>query len=85
MSSSIWLDSEITSCVSPGPLKLNRQLTVQSIEFVHGLPSYWPIPREKCAYVVDISKLPISESKDDNGNLCSIDARIKDKVSQYFV
>jgi hypothetical protein len=40
-------------------LKLNRQLTVQSIEFVHGLSSYWPIPREKRAYVVDISELPI--------------------------
>ncbi|KAF8966029.1 hypothetical protein BDZ97DRAFT_1917737 [Flammula alnicola] len=51
----VWLDSDVTSKVSHGSHQLNRQLRVDSVEYLSALPSYWPIPREKRAYVIDLS------------------------------
>ncbi|KAF8219819.1 hypothetical protein L208DRAFT_1382878 [Tricholoma matsutake] len=63
-----WLDPEIVSHVSVGTVCLNRQLVVERIEWLSELPTYWPVARQKTAYIVD-----------DKGELLSADALIKNK------
>ncbi|KAG6818252.1 hypothetical protein H0H93_006537 [Arthromyces matolae] len=76
-SSTVWLDPDVQSEISLRRRKLNRQLEVEQVEYVLGLPSYWPIPRVKTAYIVDLV-----DSKYDHlvkGQLLSADALIKNK------
>lgn len=76
-----WLDPDVTSRISDKPRRLNRQLMVDRIEYVTGLPSYWPVPRVKTAYIVDLSD-PKYLAYDNDGEPFTIDALIKNKVSQ---
>ena len=78
-----WLDPDVTSRISDKPRCLNWQLLVERIEYVTGLPSYWPIPQVKTAYIVDLSD-PQYNIYDGNGKLLTVDALIKNKVSYYF-
>ena len=79
LSTTQWLDAEIVSHVSVGTIRLNRQLVVERIERLSELPTYWPVARQKTAYIVDLhdSKFDIV---DDKGELLSADALIKNKV-----
>ncbi|KAG6822985.1 hypothetical protein H0H92_011827, partial [Tricholoma furcatifolium] len=77
-SSTVWLDSDVESQVTRRPQRLNHQLMVDELETVTGLPLYWPVPRVKTAYLLDLSS-DEHNIKDDNGNLLSVDALIKNK------
>ena len=79
-----WLDDKISSTVKPGPIKINRQCTVDVVEYISDLPSYWPVPRNKRAYVVDLSN-PKFNVYDKNGKLMTVDALIKNAVSDHFL
>ncbi|KAF8961308.1 hypothetical protein BDZ97DRAFT_1760046 [Flammula alnicola] len=77
-SDTIWLDLDVSSEVSNVRQQLHRRLTVDSVEYVKGLPSYWPIPRDKCAYLVDFSDSKY-EIYDEEGKLLPVDPLIKNK------
>jgi hypothetical protein len=81
--SSNWLDDGISSTVKQGPIKITRQCTVNAVEYISDLPSYWPVPRNKRAYVVDLSD-PKFNIYDKNGRLMTVDALIKNAVSAHF-
>lgn len=83
-SPTVWLDSQITSTILRGPHKLHRQLTVDSIEYLSDLPSYFPIPRDKRAFLVDLSD-PKFNLYDNDGKLLSVDALIKSSVSTFLI
>lgn len=82
--SSNWLDDNISSTVNQGPIKITRQCTVDAVEYLSDLPSYWPVPRNKRAYVVDLSD-PKFNVYDKNGKLMTVDALIKNAVSVHFL
>jgi hypothetical protein len=69
--SSIWLDDNISSTVQQGPIKITRQCTVDTIEYMSDLPSYWPVPQNKRAYVVDLSD-PKFNVYDKKGKLMTV-------------
>lgn len=69
LSTTQWLDLEIVSHVSVGTVCLNRQLVIERIERLSELPTYWPVARQKTAYIIH-----------DKGELLSADALIKNKV-----
>ncbi|TFK36609.1 hypothetical protein BDQ12DRAFT_725070 [Crucibulum laeve] len=47
-SDTIWLDHDVISfIISSGHHKLNRQLTVEQVERVVGIPTYWLVPQDK--------------------------------------
>ena len=83
LSETVWLDSDIASRVSDTPRRLNRQLLVDRVEYLHDIPTYWPVPRVKAAYILDLSD-PKFDIEDPNGKLLPIDTLIKDKVSITF-
>jgi len=76
--SSNWLDDSILSTVKQGPM-ITRQCKVDTVEYLSDLPSYWPVPRNKRAYVVDLSD-PKFNVYDKNGKLMMVDALIKNAV-----
>ena len=82
--SSNWLDDGILSTVKQGPIKITRQCTVDAVEYISDLPTYWPVPRNKRAYVVDLSD-PKFDVYDKNGRLMTVDALIKNAVSAHYV
>jgi len=77
----LWLDDGLISRVSNKPCKVTRQRTVERIEYLNDLPSYWPIPEVFVAYVLDLSG-PKFNIKDKDGNLLPMDMLICDKVSE---
>ena len=80
---SIWLDSDIESTVKTGHFQLTRQRYVDVLEFLTDLPSYWPIPRDRRAYIIDLSD-PKYDITDKNGKLLTVNALIKNAVSCFF-
>ncbi|KAJ7271831.1 hypothetical protein C8J57DRAFT_1507735 [Mycena rebaudengoi] len=54
ISATVWHDTDIISMAIHGPAKINRQTKVERVEYLTGLPSYWPVPRIPTAYVVDL-------------------------------
>jgi hypothetical protein len=76
---SVWLDKEVSSTVKYGYVQVTRECAVDCIEYVSGLPSYWPVPRDSRAYIVDLSD-PKYDLKDKDGNRMTVDALIKDSV-----
>ncbi len=80
---SIWLDSDIESTIKTGHFRLTRQRHVDVLEFLTDLPSYWPIPKDSRAYIIDLSN-PKYDITDKNGKLLTIDALIKNAVSYFF-
>ncbi|KAF8150839.1 hypothetical protein B0H34DRAFT_801758 [Crassisporium funariophilum] len=77
--SSNWLEDCISSQVKQGPILITRQCTVEALEVLEctsDLPSYWPVPREKRGYLVDLSD-PKWNILDKNGKLISVDGLIK--------
>jgi hypothetical protein len=78
-SSTTWLDEGISSTVERGPFQVTRQCTVDYIEYLSALPTYWPVPRDNRAYLIDLSD-PKYDIKDKNGKLLPVDALIKNSV-----
>jgi hypothetical protein len=54
VSTTEWLDPEIESHISNQPQRLNRQLLVDHVECLSHVPTYWPVPRQRTAYIVDL-------------------------------
>ncbi|KAF8908580.1 hypothetical protein CPB84DRAFT_1744207 [Gymnopilus junonius] len=71
-----WLDKEVTSTVEVGLFKITREVTVDCIEYLSALPSYWPVPRDNHAYLIDLSS-PKFDLKDKHGKLLPVDTLIK--------
>jgi hypothetical protein len=82
-SASVWLDEHVSSTVKHGPIKITRQCTVDAVEYISDLPSYWPVPQNKRAYVLDLSD-PKFDVYDKNGKLMTVDALIKNAVSSHL-
>lgn len=78
----LWLDDGLISRVSNKPCKVTRQRSVERVEYLNDLPSYWPIPEVYVAYVLDLSD-PKFNIKDKDGNLIPVDALISDKASKF--
>ena len=78
-SSTTWLDEDISSTVKRGPFQVTRQCTVDYIEYLSALPTYWPVPRNKRAYLIDLSDSKYN-IKDKNDKLLPVDALIKNSV-----
>ena len=79
-----WLDDNISSTVKQGPIKITRQCTADATEYISELPSYWPVPPNPRAYVVDLSD-PKFDVYDKNGRLMTVDALIKNAVSSHLL
>jgi hypothetical protein len=79
VSTTQWLDPEIKSQVSNQPRRLNRQLLVERVEYLSEIPTYWPVPHQKTAYILDLRD-PKFDVVHDKGELLSVDALIKNKV-----
>ena len=77
----LWLDDGLISRVSNKPCKVTRQRTVERVEYLKDLPSYWPIPEVFVAYVLDLSD-PKFNIKDKDGNLLPVDTLICNKASE---
>jgi len=78
-SHTVWLDPTISSTVQYGKFCITRQYTATAFETVTGLPSYWPVPRDKRAFLLDLSD-PKYDVYDKNGKLMAVDAIIKNNV-----
>ena len=76
----VWLDEGLISKVSNKPCKITRQRSVERVEYLKDIPSYWPIPEDFVAYVLDLSD-PKFEIKNKDGELLPVDALICDKAS----
>ncbi len=77
----MWLDHNVTSKVKLCSQQVNRQLRVDAVEYLDALPSYWPIPRDRRAYILDLN----DEKHDeifcgDDGKTISVDFLIKNAV-----
>ena len=80
-SGTVWLDHNVTSKVKLCSQQVNRQLRVDAVEYLDALPSYWPIPRNHRAYILDLSDEKHDKIFcDDDGKTISIDFLIKNAV-----
>jgi len=80
ISNTVWLDVDVTSTVEYDKTQITRQCVVDAVEYVSGLPSYWPIPQDRRAYMLDLSN-PTFKVKDKTGKLKTVDFLIKNQVS----
>jgi hypothetical protein len=80
ISNTVWLDIDVTSTVEYDKTQITCQCTVDAVEYVSGLPSYWPIPQDRRAYMLDLSN-PKFKIKDKTGKLKTVDFLIKNQVS----
>lgn len=78
VSATQWLDPEIESHVSDHPRRLNRQLLVERVEYLSDIPTYWPVPRQRTAYILDL-RGPKFDVYNEKGEILSVDALIKNK------
>jgi hypothetical protein len=76
-----WQDPSIVSRVvyNGEPISVTRQLKVERIEVLEGLPSVWPVPRIATAYLVDLRAPEFDVA--ENGKPFTVDGLIKNKVS----
>jgi hypothetical protein len=77
----LWLDDGLVSRVVNKPCKVTRQRTVERVEYLNDIPSYWPIPEDLVAYVLDLSDSKF-DIKNKDGDLLPVDTLICDKVSK---
>lgn len=77
----LWLDEGLVSHVSNEPCKVTRQRSVERVEYLNDIPSYWPIPEVSVAYVLDLSD-PKFDIKNKDGDLLPVDNLICDKASK---
>ena len=61
------------------PFQVTWQCTVDYIEYLSALPTYWPVPRDKQAYLIDLSD-PKYNIKNKNSTLLPVDALMKNSV-----
>ena len=78
----LWLDDGLISRVSNKPCKVTRQRSVERVEYLNDLPSYWPIPEVLVAYVLDLSD-PKFDIRNKDGDLLPVDTLICDKASKF--
>ena len=79
----LWLDVGLTSRVSNKLCKVTRQKSVERVEYLEDIPSYWPIPEVYVAYVLDLSD-PKFDIKNKDGDLIPVDTLICDKASKIL-
>ena len=79
----LWLDDGLTSRVSNKLCKVTRQKSVERVEYLEDIPSYWPIPDVYVAYVLDLSD-PKFDIKNKDGDLIPVDTLICDKASKML-
>lgn len=79
----LWLDDGLISRVSNKPCKVTRQKSVERVEYLNDLPSYWPIPEVLVAYVLDLSD-PKFDIRNKDGDLLPVDTLICDKASKFI-
>ena len=77
----LWLDDGLTSRVSNKPCKVTRQRSVERVEYLNDIPSYWPILEDFVAYVLDLSD-PKFDIRNKDGDLLPVDTLICDKASK---
>ncbi|KAJ7821304.1 hypothetical protein B0H14DRAFT_3733983 [Mycena olivaceomarginata] len=49
-----WGDTNIISRAIVGPATINRQGKVERVEYLDQIPSFFPVPRKKTAYILDL-------------------------------
>ena len=76
-----WQDPRIVSRIvyNGEPIAVTRQLKVEQIEVLEGLPSVWPVPRIATAYLVDL-RAPEFDVE-ENGKTFTVNGLVKNKVS----
>ncbi|KAF7317391.1 hypothetical protein HMN09_00475400 [Mycena chlorophos] len=88
ISDTLWAD-DIVSYVLIGPFQVTSKETVERVEYLRELPSLWPIPKVRTAFVLDLRdpKFAIRDPKyetreksgdGDNDVLLTVDALVKD-------
>ncbi|KAF9489003.1 hypothetical protein BDN71DRAFT_1512533 [Pleurotus eryngii] len=77
-SRTVWIDPGLTSEVCDQTTSITCEVTVDRTEYLSEIPSYWPVPRIKTAYVMDLRD-PKFDFCDAKGNLLAADALIKRK------
>jgi hypothetical protein len=75
-----WLDKDVSSRVQVGEFRLTKNVTVEQLEYVFGLPSIYPIPTAPTAFLIDLSDSRFAIVSKRTGNLFTMDALIKNKV-----
>ncbi|KAJ6609978.1 hypothetical protein B0H10DRAFT_1954167 [Mycena sp. CBHHK59/15] len=80
----VWEDPEISLSVLIGDFEITKEVYVQRIEYLSDIPSIWPVPCIATAFVVDL-KDPKFEFWNDEGDLYSVDALIKNKYYYFLI
>lgn len=85
VSETIWHDSNgLTSRIIKKKLQITSNVEVDKLEYLSELPSMYPIPRDRTAYLVDLRD-PKFMIYDTKGKLYTPDALMKDKVHHSVV
>ncbi|KAF9492465.1 hypothetical protein BDN71DRAFT_1433241 [Pleurotus eryngii] len=77
-SHTVWMDPSLTSEVCNQTTSITCEVTMDRTEYLSEIPSYWPVPCIKTAYVVNLWD-PKFDFCDAKGNLLAADALIKRK------
>lgn len=80
-SDTYWLDDDVTSMRIYGKTSLTSRTRVECVEKVNGLPTVWPVPRIKTAYLLDLTD---DEDAKKFAAAFTIDNIIKDNVSKLL-
>ncbi|KAF9479178.1 hypothetical protein BDN70DRAFT_984560 [Pholiota conissans] len=73
----VWLDASISSTIRHyGQTNITRQSHVSVVEYLSDLPSYWPVPRDSRAFILDLSD-PKFNIEEKPGKLMTPDALFK--------
>jgi hypothetical protein len=72
-----WLDKDVSSRVQAGEFRLTKNIMVEQLEYVFGLPSIFPIPTAPTEFLIDLSDSRFAIVSKRTGNLFTMDAMIK--------
>jgi hypothetical protein len=79
LSTTFWGDANIISHAIDGPARINRQGKVERVEYLDQIPSFFPVPRKKTAYILDLRDEKFDYVDADGVPLCA-DRLILNKV-----
>jgi hypothetical protein len=79
LSTTYWGDANIISTAIDSPATINRQTRVERVEYLDQIPSFFPVPRRKTAYILDLRDDEF-DFVDKDGNPIRADALILNKV-----
>ncbi|KAF8175111.1 hypothetical protein BJ912DRAFT_1075466 [Pholiota molesta] len=83
VSPSVWLDKDVSSTVKYGYVQITRERLVDCVEYVTGLPTHWPVPRDRRAFIIDLTD-PKYDLKNKDGKLMTVDAIIKNSDQESW-